>query len=89
MWFSRKKDKPKPVPEPHPPIVYRADDVPLIRAEKIWFSLGFVNDRLGAIPAIAGYLAMYRDWDREAAEKGVSYVTVPTGSAPSDSDKSC
>ncbi len=74
MWPWRKKDKPKQAPEPREPIVYRADDVPLVRAEKIWMSLGFGGDRFGSIPAIAGYLAMYREWDREAAEAGVKYL---------------
>jgi hypothetical protein len=76
MWFKRKKADVKPAPEPRPSIIYRADDVPLVRAEKIWLSFGFVNDRFGSIPAMAGYLAMYRDWDREAAEKGLPYVAV-------------
>lgn len=63
-WFKKKAD-----PAPEPPkeplqISFEYGDVPMVRAEKIWRALGFVNDRLGAIPALAGYLSMYRDWDK-------------------------
>ena len=76
MWFRRKKDRPESEREQRPPIRFRADDLALKRAENMWLSLGFANDRFGAIPALAGYLAMYRDWDRAAAEKGVPYLKV-------------
>ena len=73
-WFRRERKKVER--EPRSPIQFRADDIPLKRAEKIWHVLGFANDRMGAIPAIAGYLAMYRDWDREAAGKQIPYLNV-------------
>jgi len=75
MWFGKEpKQKPKPI-EPKL-ITFRADDPPYARARKIWESLGFANDRFNSIPSISGYLAMYREWDREAAEKGVRYLEV-------------
>jgi hypothetical protein len=68
MWpFRTKSISPaKPKPE-RPPIIFRPDDDMFKRAENIWFALGFANDRLNSIPVIAGYLSMYRDWDREEA----------------------
>lgn len=70
----------KPEPEP---IAFRADDIPMRRARKIWQAIGFANDRFGSIPQIAGYLAMYRDWDRAAAENNVDYMAVVEGDEPS------
>lgn len=52
-----------PPPELVPEIVFRPDDDMMKRASNIWRALGFVNDRFGSIPQIAGYLSMYRDWD--------------------------
>lgn len=74
LWpFKKKQEQEQKSAPKERKIIFRADDTIHRRAENIWLSLGFVNDRFGAIPAIAGYLAMYRDWDREAAEKGLPY----------------
>ena len=62
MMFWKKKEPPPPPPE-REPITFRGDDSMHKRAENIWYALGFVNDRMGSIPQIAGYLSMYRDWD--------------------------
>lgn len=93
MWPFKKKQEPKSEPEERK-IIFRADDIALKRAENIWLSLGFVNDRFGAIPSIAGYLGMYRDWDREAAEKGLQYLKVEETevlevNAVKEKDESC
>ena len=66
--FWRRKEAVEPRAE-RPPIVFRADDTTYQRAENIWYALGFVNDRMGAIPKIAGFLGMYREWDRLASEQ--------------------
>lgn len=67
MWPFKKRAK----PEPRKPerITFRSDDNMYKRAENIWYALGFANDRLGAIPQIAGWLSMYRDWDRESEQR--------------------
>lgn len=63
MWFCKHEQKPE---EPaREPITFRKDDNMMLRAEKIWYALGFANDRMNAIPQIAGYLSMYRDWDNQ------------------------
>lgn len=49
-------------------IEFRSDDSMHQRAEKIWYALGMANDRFGAIPQIAGWLSMYRDWDQRRAK---------------------
>ncbi len=67
-WFGKKDKQPEKKMEPTA-ITFNAGDTPFQRAEKIWWALGFVNDRMGAIPQIAGILSMYRDWDREAIER--------------------
>lgn len=59
---------PPPKPE-KPPIEFRSDDDMYKRAENIWRAIGFANDRFGAIPQIAGYLSMYRDWDKHQGSK--------------------
>mgnify|MGYP001583607829 FL=1 len=64
MWPFRSAPEPS-TPEAKPPIEFRADDSMFKRAENIWYALGFINDRMGAVPQIAGYLSMYRDWDRD------------------------
>ena len=76
MWPFKKKQEQKESEPEIEKIAFRADDIAIKRAKNIWLSLGFVNDRFGAIPSIAGLLAMYRDWDREAAEQGVQYLDV-------------
>jgi hypothetical protein len=66
MWPFKAKPKTEPYKLPPPKtITFRPDDDMFQRAENIWYSCGFVNDRLNHIPAIAGYLSMYRDWDRK------------------------
>ena len=67
-WFGKKDKQPEKKKE-SPTIIFDAGDTPFQRAEKIWWSLGFVNDRMGSIPQIAAILYMYRDWDREAIER--------------------
>jgi hypothetical protein len=68
MWPFRRSSviqnqhKPKSDPER---ITFHRDDDCYKRAENIWKALGFVNDRFGAIPQMAYYLTMYRDWDRD------------------------
>lgn len=68
MWPFKKDKMPEAKPEPQK-IVFSSDDSMYRRAENIWYALGFVNDRVGAVPQIAGWLSMYRDWDREVAAK--------------------
>ena len=63
MMFWQKK-KTKAAPE-QARIEFRSDDNMHQRAEKIWYALGFVNDRGDNIPKIAGWLHMYREWDNE------------------------
>lgn len=48
-------------------IVLCTDDPLMVRAEKIWRLLGFANDRCNMVPALAGYLATYRELDAAAA----------------------
>lgn len=47
--------------EPKPPVTLSSDDTMEERARKIWYLIGFVNDRHGAIPQIAYYLTLYKD----------------------------
>lgn len=64
-WFKKQPLTPVEAPPKEPTqITFEYGDAPMVRAEKIWRALGFVNDRLGSIPALAGYLSMYRDWDK-------------------------
>ena len=67
MWPFKKAVAPTPVEsEPEPkPIQFSVDDLPIHRAEKIWRAIGMGNDRFNMVPAMAAFLAMYRDWDRE------------------------
>jgi len=77
MWpFKKEKPEPilirKPEPKSEPEdrtITFRSSDTLMERAENIWTALGFVNDRHGAIPSIAGYLSIYYDWDQKAAKE--------------------
>lgn len=55
-------------------IEFRPDDNMFQRAENIWAALGFVNDRFGAVPQIAGYLSMYRDWDKQQEARGLPFA---------------
>lgn len=66
-WFFKRKSKPVEQPvEPKPiRITFRSDDTIDQRATKIWYALGFVNDRLGSIDQITKYLSMYQKWDIE------------------------
>lgn len=50
-------------------IEFRSDDNMLIRADKIWRVLGFVSDRMGAVPSIAGFLSLYQELDDKAREQ--------------------
>lgn len=47
------------------------------RARKIWGLLGFVNDRLGQIDRLAGYLYAYQEIDRIAAGQLHASRTAP------------
>ena len=44
-------------------IKFSADDSSFTRAGNIWKALGFCNDGMNAIPQIAGWLSMYKEWD--------------------------
>ena len=44
-------------------IEFRSDDTMHQRAEKIFYALGFANDRMNFIPKVAGWLSMYKEWD--------------------------
>lgn len=68
MWpFKCKPDETKPEPKPDPKMVtFNANDDCYKRAENLWRVIGMANDRFGAIPQIAYYLTLYRDWDRKA-----------------------
>ena len=62
--WSKAKVSPEEKREAEPErIMFCASDLPMQRAQKIWRALGFVNDGLNAIPALCGFLSMYRDWD--------------------------
>lgn len=66
--FGNRKVKVSPSKhECQPDVIHwQATDDMHQRAANIWRSLGFVNDRLGAVPQIAAWLGQYRDWDRQA-----------------------
>ena len=66
--FWRKKQEAVPPPTGGPERVeLRADDPPLVRADKIWRLLGFANDRAGMVPQMAAYLSAYQDLDAAKA----------------------
>lgn len=72
MWpFKPKPPTPKAEPQ-EIVVVFHANDDMHKRAENIWRGLGFANDRFNAIPQIAGWLSMYREWDRKIAALGES-----------------
>jgi hypothetical protein len=48
-----------------PTVEFRSDDPIMLRAQKIIAGLGFANDRLGLASRLAGFLAMYQEWDRQ------------------------
>lgn len=73
MWpFVTQKDY---VTKPEePPVTLSSDDTMEERARKIWYLIGFVNDRHGAIPLIAYYLTLYKDLDVATDTEDVDFV---------------
>jgi hypothetical protein len=58
-------------------IDFRWDDTMHQRAANIWRALGFANDPMNAIPQIAGWLSMYKEWDEVVAKRGDEQKASP------------
>ena len=62
-FFSLRKEKKTTCLPEKTSVTLSSEDTMHERARKIWYLLGFVNDRFGTIDRLASYLYIYKDLD--------------------------